>query len=287
MAKYLLYIFISLLLFSCSATIRYGKQGKKELLKKTFNKSKIDLRILSKKKIKVHLEEKKSFSISFPQKIKLKISNKEFILKEDSKIKINQFEINFENYSAEFDSIIIESNLNDELLNYDSKKYRGKFIINKSNENLILINELDLDDYLKSVAASELNIKLNENDFEAVKAFSICVRNFAFMKILQSKNLFDIYSDTRDQVYYGANIEKDIVNRAVDETSDLVLVYQNEIAKTFYYSSCGGYTEDCGNVFSEKNIEYLISQKDGDEPNCKIAPNFSWEENFSSEEISF
>lgn len=62
----------------------------------------------------------------------------------------------------------------------------------------------------------------NEN-YNALKAFSICVRTYAYTKLLKNKNYFDIYSDTRDQVYGGIDGETEKTNSIVDETKGQLL----------------------------------------------------------------
>ncbi len=170
-------------------------------------------------------------------------------------------------------------------LEYKGKKYRGEMKFVTANNKLLIINELLVEDYLKGVLPLEMgNIKGDEN-FEALKAFSIIARNFAFMKLDQKGSLFDVYPDTKDQVYGGASVEKELANKAIEETKGLILTYQHSPAKVFYFSSCGGATEDVGNVFREKDIPYLVSVKDTKEPSCEIAPNFNWIEKYSGKTI--
>jgi stage II sporulation protein D len=115
---------------------------------------------------------------------------------------------------------------------------------------------------------------------EALKAFAICARTYAVNKLKSSNGVFDIYIDTRDQVYSGEDSEKRLANRAVDETAGMILTYNNAPAKVFYHAACGGYTENAKYVFGLKNIPYLQGVKDGDPPNCSIANNFNWVEKY-------
>lgn len=170
-------------------------------------------------------------------------------------------------------------------LEYNRKRYKGQINLRVINSKILIVNVEYLEDYLKGVIQAEMGIASTEKDFEALKAFTICARNFALMKINENKSGFDVYGDTRDQVYAGVNREKDYIKRAVDATRSLVLIYQNELAKTFYSSSCGGHTEDCGNVFREKSVEYLRNKSDGQSANCSISPSFNWTEKIPYTEI--
>lgn len=172
-----------------------------------------------------------------------------------------------------------------DLLEYKTKTYRGIFRIKQSGQYFILINLLNVEDYLKAVIFAEMGPANRPEDFEALKAYSVCLRNYTYMKIKESKGEFDVYPDSRDQVYKGVLGERSFTTKAIEETNSLILEYNGQLAKTFYYSSCGGYTENSDNVFSEKGIAYLSGIKDGDDPYCKISPGFSWVESYSSTEL--
>ena len=105
------------------------------------------------------------------------------------------------------------------------------------------------------------------------------------IKLMRINIIFDIYPDTRDQVYGGVDGETEYTNKIVDETKGQLLVYENQPATIFYHSTCGGHTEDVANVFSNKNIFYLSGVEDGDEPYCIISPRYQWTEKYS--ELTF
>jgi len=151
-----------------------------------------------------------------------------------------------------------------------------------SNRNSIsVINHVDIESYIKGVIPKEMPLGKGEENFEALKAFAICARTYTLMKMKREKN-FDLYIDTRDQVYGGVDVEKLISNKAVDETKDLILTYNNKPAIVFYHSTCGGKTEDVKNIFGIDTAYYLSGVDDGINPYCSISPSFEWEEVFSS-----
>ena len=168
---------------------------------------------------------------------------------------------------------------------YKGKKYRGELKFFTADNKLYIVNELPVEDYLKGVLPLEMGNISGNGNIEALKAFSIIARNFAYMKLEQKGKLFDVYADTRDQVYGGSSVEKEMANKAVNETEGLILTYEHSPAKVFYFSSCGGATEEVGNVFSEKDIPYLTTVKDTKEPNCSIAPSFNWKEKYTGSTI--
>lgn len=179
----------------------------------------------------------------------------------------------------------LTSSETDEVIKINGKKYRGKIQITSSGNSIDIINVLYLEDYVKGVLGKEMPLGKNEENLEALKALAVCVRTYAIQKMKDGKVYFDIYADTRDQVYGGVDAESSVSNRAVDQTEKLILKYNNKPAIIFYHSTCGGITESSANVFTKDEIPYLKGCKDGDEPNCKISPRFQWEETFSKELI--
>ncbi|MFO7526102.1 MAG: SpoIID/LytB domain-containing protein [Ignavibacteriaceae bacterium] len=160
----------------------------------------------------------------------------------------------------------------------DGKKYKGKIKISNAGGNLIFINQISLEDYVKGVMLKEMPLGKGNENYEALKAFSICVRTYAFTKIFERKLQYDILPDTRDQVYGGVEGESELSNKIVDETRSQILTFKNQPAVIFYHSTCGGITEDASNVFSNVNVTYLKSIIDGSPANCTISPRYSWTE---------
>jgi len=168
-----------------------------------------------------------------------------------------------------------------EIIKIDGKKYRGKIIVSNTDSEIKVVNQLGLEEYVKGVMTKEMPVGKGIENYNALKCFSICIRTYAFNKIKESKDFFDIYSDTKDQVYGGVDGETEFTNSIVDETKGQLLIYENEPATIFYHSTCGGFTEDVKNVFSNNMVPYLNTVRDGDEPFCKISPRYEWTENYS------
>lgn len=173
----------------------------------------------------------------------------------------------------------------EEKLSYNNSQFRGIFRVKVVDESVALINYLPVEDYLLGVMIPEMGVANKPEDREVMKAFAICARTYAYMKINQSRSDYDLRSDVGDQVYRGFSEERDYGNQAVEETRNVVLTYEGSLAKTYYHSNCGGATENVMNVFSDVPIPYLSGVRDGDEPYCKIASNFSWMEQYSYEDI--
>lgn len=129
--------------------------------------------------------------------------------------------------------------------------YRGDFIFQNRENGITLINDIELEEYLKGVVPAEMPSKWN---YEALKAQAIAARSYA----IATKNArkhgskgFDLVDDTADQAYGGASAEKDSTSRAVDETRGIVLVQDKKVLPTYYHACAGGRTKvwDSGSSF--------------------------------------
>ncbi len=120
------------------------------------------------------------------------------------------------------------------------KWYRGKLMIKNINGKLTVINDIDLENYIKGVVPSEMPASW---EYEALKAQAIAARSFALANLgKQSKNGYDLKDNTEDQAYGGASSETNITNKAVEETHGLVLTYDMKIISAYYFASAGGMT---------------------------------------------
>jgi stage II sporulation protein D len=194
-----------------------------------------------------------------------------------------RFSIDGESFNGE--KFYLISAEGDEIVKINGKRYRGKIQISSSNNSIDIINVLNMEDYVKGVLALEMPVGKNGENFEALKALAVCVRTYAVQKMKDGKLYFDIYADTRDQVYGGLDAEKPISNMAVDETKNIILKHHDNPALVYYHSTCGGQTEASQNVFTKENVPYLAGIKDGSDPYCKISPRFEWTETYSKELI--
>jgi len=132
--------------------------------------------------------------------------------------------------------------LDDSIL-VNGKIYRGGVELRKKKNGLLLvINDLDVEDYLKGVIASEIPHSWKD---EALKAQAVAARTYAlYQKRTAGSRPYHIKATVSDQVYAGSKGEWSRGARAVQETRGIVLVYGGEIIPAFFHASCGGHTED-------------------------------------------
>ncbi|MCK9419293.1 MAG: SpoIID/LytB domain-containing protein [Nitrospirae bacterium] len=125
----------------------------------------------------------------------------------------------------------------------NGKRYRGWLELRKKKNGLLLVvNDLDLEEYLGGVIAAEIP---PDWEFEALKAQAVASRTYAlYEKRTAGKKPYHILATIMSQVYNGANGEQINAVRAVKETRGLILTYRGELIPAFYHANCGGHTEN-------------------------------------------
>jgi stage II sporulation protein D len=120
----------------------------------------------------------------------------------------------------------------------DRAPYRGELVVHRRGGRLTVVNELDLELYLRGVVPWEMP---HDWPLEALKAQAVVARSYA-LATLHPGDLYDLLPDTRDQVYGGLAAEHPESNRAISETAGGVLWWGHTIATTYYHSTSGGRT---------------------------------------------
>ena len=165
--------------------------------------------------------------------------------------------------------------------------YRGELLLltNGDKQNLTLVNNVDLEDYLLSVVSSEIPSNWNK---EALKAQTVAARSYSLGYLgRRIEKGYDLESTVEDQVYLGIASEKGSATQAVKETKGIILVDKNNrpiIA--LYHSSGGGYTDSIDNLWDtkpSKNIsDYIKARPDYD----NNSPHFKWFRSYKIPELN-
>jgi stage II sporulation protein D len=156
--------------------------------------------------------------------------------------------------------------------------YRGALETAPSGAALNVVNALALEQYAKGVMSNEVPPSWPA---EELKAQAVAVRSIALTSDVGG-SAFDVYPDTRSQVYGGLESEYASTNEAVAATRAQVLMYNGQVATAFYSACSGGHTESVGNVFGTP-LPYLVGVPD---PYDYYCPLHKWTLNFSGPEIS-
>jgi stage II sporulation protein D len=158
-------------------------------------------------------------------------------------------------------------------------RYRGALetVVNESGE-LNIVNALSVDNYVKGVIPNESPPSW---PIEELKAQAVASRSFALTGGVEGDG-YDLYSDTRSQVYKGLESEYTTSDQAEEETAGQVLMYEGQIAETLFSACSGGKTESNENVFGAA-IPYLVGVPD---PYDEACPLHNWTLNLSGPEMT-
>ncbi|MEA3560659.1 MAG: SpoIID/LytB domain-containing protein [Candidatus Omnitrophota bacterium] len=162
----------------------------------------------------------------------------------------------------------------------NNRRFRGNIaLIKNSDQTLLVVNEIDVEDYLYGVLRGEVPYRW---PLEVLKAQAVCARTFAlYQDSINADKDYSLTSDVYSQVYGGKSIERFWTNRAVNKTLGEVLTYQGRIFPAYYHSTCGGHTENSAFVW---NID-LPPLKGVKDPFCKHSPHFHWKRTIGLNEI--
>lgn len=156
---------------------------------------------------------------------------------------------------------------------------------------------LDLEEYVVGAVAATMPPEFPK---EALKAQAICCRTMAVKRMhifggtgCRRQQDFDVCTDPlhcqgyldegQRQSLWQSRFEEytQKVRQAVEETGELVLVYNGNPIEAVYHPACGGYTEDSENVWGNK-VSYLRRVEC---IYCKDSPYWKTTRNFSIREL--
>lgn len=131
---------------------------------------------------------------------------------------------------------------------FRGERYYGIFqFCRVKGGDLVVSNLVTLEDYTNSVISREMS---SSWPIEALKAQAVSARSYYEDNLGKHASYgFDICSTTDCQVYFGMAQTNERTLQAARETAALRAWYQGEPAKTFYFASDGGGTENVKNVW--------------------------------------
>ncbi len=151
----------------------------------------------------------------------------------------------------------------------------------EDGNKLDVINEIDIENYLKGVLPWEANPSW---DTETLKAQAIVSRTYALFRAVQRQDkAYDLSGDVTSQVYKGKTIENKITSAAIDATRGQILLFRGKIFPAFFHSTCGGVTASVESVTRTQVAS-------GDEKPffcdfCKGSKHYRWQSSFTKAEI--
>jgi stage II sporulation protein D len=158
-------------------------------------------------------------------------------------------------------------------------RYRGDLKARTSSAGgLLVINEVGLTGYVRGVIANEMPSSWPK---DALRAQAVAARSYALAS--RSSGPFDVYDDTRSQVYGGKDSETKATNRATRATAGEVVEHSGEVATTYFFSSSGGRTENVEFGFPGSSpVAYLKSVGD---PYDDLSPDHRWKVTLSQSQM--
>jgi stage II sporulation protein D len=165
-------------------------------------------------------------------------------------------------------------------LKFNRKSYRGSFLIFSNVSNMMLVNKVELENYLYGVLPFEVSTKWPA---EVLKAQAVAARTFAIYNKLNNKMPeYDLDSNVNSQVYGGMDKESPTTNAAIDGTKGEVLAFNGAVIQAFFHANSGGKTASSREVWGG-NLNYLSSV---DDPYSAKGRGYKWNAVISRDKIS-
>jgi SpoIID/LytB domain protein len=107
------------------------------------------------------------------------------------------------------------------------------------------VQTLPLETYVRGVVSAEMPAGW---PLAALEAQAVASRTYA-LTAHAGRSKFDVYADTRSQVYRGVAAETPQTDTAVADTAGQIVTYEGNPAITYFFASSGGRTENVENGF--------------------------------------
>ena len=162
----------------------------------------------------------------------------------------------------------------------EKDRYRGYLRFKLEDGHIILINHIEMEDYLYGLVPREMPYTF---PMEALKAQAVAARTYATYNM--DKHLSKGYNlcDTTDcQAYHGYEKEHMLTNLAVDGTKGILAYYNGMPIDAQYHSTSSGFTESSGDVWGG-DLPYLRSVEDRFSLN---SPSSSWTLNINISDLN-
>ena len=168
----------------------------------------------------------------------------------------------------------------------ESQSFKGELRLIVEDGEVRAINRIDVEEYLVSVISSEMSAT---SSLEFLKAHTIVSRSWLYAQLLRKERiqqgvlgwenqeeiirwyaredhtLFDLCADDHCQRYQGVTrAHNPNVERAVKETSGIVLEYDGEVCDARFSKCCGGVTERFSACWENEDYAYLQAFRDAE-----------------------
>ena len=152
---------------------------------------------------------------------------------------------------------------------FDGSAYHGVLVVYRGGGRLAVVNAVDLEDYVRGVVGGEMPFRW---PLPALEAQAVAARSYA-LATRKVAAPYDLYADTRSQMYLGVSHETPATTAAVDATRGQVVMFGGKVATTYFYSSSGGETESISDAWGVPSVPYLVAVPD---PFDVLSPYHDW-----------
>ncbi len=119
--------------------------------------------------------------------------------------------------------------------------YRGSLEFRPNGSGgVYTVNVIGLDDYIRGVIAAEMPASWGT---QALETQAVAARTYAITTDVAG-TFYNLYPDTRSQMYRGVSAETPSTDAAVAATAGQVVTYNGAPVVTYFFSSSGGHTEN-------------------------------------------
>lgn len=179
------------------------------------------------------------------------------------------------------------------MVSVNGKRYPGLIRLSPRTDSAAsgfdVVEVVALEEYLKGVVSSEM---FKNWPMDAYRAQAVCARSYALherMRARQRGERFDVESSVKDQAYDGVALNL-AAAQAVRETRGAVLVWNGELLRSYYSSTCGGRPGSARDTWpitagNEFNLAGPIQGQSRDHA-CQQATYYRWTASRSRTEIS-
>ncbi len=236
------------------------------------NAKPVTIKILLNQKISgILLEVKGSYEVRDPhQKTKLSwgiIGKRYFLYPHEDGIKWG------ENFPGVYQLQIIPTSETTTIL-VDGIQYRGAIEVYNIDNSLSIVNEVEIESYLKSILPLMIHHKYPT---AVVDAIAIIARTDAYHNALSNQKAF-WHLEAADVGYsgYGLNFNNTNIDRSIDNTRHLIMTYDERPFASTWNKNCAGKTASFQSIFRKntrtpRGVESHLAAKDREEHHWSLS----------------
>ncbi len=140
------------------------------------------------------------------------------------------------------------------------RRYDDNLHISSKHNQLFLINNIDMENYIAGVVQAETWGATTNVEFFKVQA--ICVRNYIVKNMNKhSRDGFQLCDQVHCQAYKGRANQDEIIQGAYNSKGEIIVNEEDEIIETLFHANSGGETVNSEDVWS-RPFSHLVGKID-------------------------